>query len=169
VAGKGFGGPWRRLPRGAPLSVRVASAGAALAAETALPCVHCVPATRSVRSRKCRRSGCLVLTGHGGQAKSAVPMPSYDTSDIRKGLKVMMDGAPYAVVEFQFIKPGKARLSRAPSSRTCSRVRSSNAIFVRARSWNRPTSRPSRCSTFTRRAIRSCSWTRVLRPGADPI
>src|SRR5262247_3384868 len=31
----------------------------------------------------------------------------YDTSDIRKGLKVMMDGAPYTVVEFQFVKPGK--------------------------------------------------------------
>src|SRR5215471_779388 len=31
----------------------------------------------------------------------------YDTSDIRKGLKIMMDGAPYVVVEFQFVKPGK--------------------------------------------------------------
>lgn len=31
----------------------------------------------------------------------------YDTSDIRKGLKVLMDGQPYNVVEFQFVKPGK--------------------------------------------------------------
>jgi elongation factor P len=31
----------------------------------------------------------------------------YDTSDIRKNLKVLMDGQPYTVVEFQFIKPGK--------------------------------------------------------------
>ena len=31
----------------------------------------------------------------------------YDTSDIRKGLKVLMDGNPYNVVEFQFVKPGK--------------------------------------------------------------
>jgi elongation factor P len=31
----------------------------------------------------------------------------YDTSDIRKGLKIMMDGSPYTVVEFQFVKPGK--------------------------------------------------------------
>ena len=31
----------------------------------------------------------------------------YDTSDIRKGLKIMMDGNPYTVVEFQFVKPGK--------------------------------------------------------------
>jgi elongation factor P len=34
-------------------------------------------------------------------------MASYDTSDIRKGLKIMLDGAPYTVVEFQFVKPGK--------------------------------------------------------------
>ena len=34
-------------------------------------------------------------------------MATYDTSDIRKGLKVMMDSSPYTVVEFQFIKPGK--------------------------------------------------------------
>jgi elongation factor P len=31
----------------------------------------------------------------------------YDTSDIRKGLKVLMDGNPYNVIEFQFVKPGK--------------------------------------------------------------
>jgi len=31
----------------------------------------------------------------------------YDTSDIRKGLKIMIDGAPYTIVEFQFVKPGK--------------------------------------------------------------
>jgi elongation factor P len=32
---------------------------------------------------------------------------AYDTSDIRKGLKFMMDGAPFTVIEFQFVKPGK--------------------------------------------------------------
>ena len=30
-----------------------------------------------------------------------------DTSDIKKNLKIMMDGAPYTVVDFQFVKPGK--------------------------------------------------------------
>jgi elongation factor P len=34
-------------------------------------------------------------------------MASYDTSQIKKGLKIMIDGAPYTVVEFQFVKPGK--------------------------------------------------------------
>jgi elongation factor P len=32
-----------------------------------------------------------------------------DTSDIRKNLKIMMDGQPYAVSDFQFVKPGKGQ------------------------------------------------------------
>ena len=31
----------------------------------------------------------------------------YDTSDIRKNLKIEIDGDPYIVVDFQFVKPGK--------------------------------------------------------------
>jgi elongation factor P len=33
----------------------------------------------------------------------------YETSDIKKGLKVRIDGAPFTVVEFQFVKPGKGQ------------------------------------------------------------
>lgn len=32
-----------------------------------------------------------------------------DTSDIRKGAKLMQDGQPYVVVDFQFVKPGKGQ------------------------------------------------------------
>ena len=31
----------------------------------------------------------------------------YETSDIRKGLRFEVDGDPFVVVEFQFVKPGK--------------------------------------------------------------
>jgi len=31
----------------------------------------------------------------------------YETSDIRKGLKITMDGYPWEIVDFQFVKPGK--------------------------------------------------------------
>ena len=31
----------------------------------------------------------------------------YETSDIRKGLRFELDGDPFVVVEFQFVKPGK--------------------------------------------------------------
>jgi len=32
-----------------------------------------------------------------------------DTSDIRKGLKMMVDDQPYVVIDFQFVKPGKGQ------------------------------------------------------------
>jgi elongation factor P len=31
----------------------------------------------------------------------------YSTTDFRKGLKIELDGAPYVIVEFQHVKPGK--------------------------------------------------------------
>lgn len=34
-------------------------------------------------------------------------MPVYETSDFRNGLKVEIDGNPYEMVYFQFVKPGK--------------------------------------------------------------
>ena len=33
----------------------------------------------------------------------------YEASDLRKGLKFEMDGEPYVVVQFQFVKPGKGQ------------------------------------------------------------
>jgi len=33
----------------------------------------------------------------------------YDSSDLRKGLKIEIDGDPYAVVQFEFVKPGKGQ------------------------------------------------------------
>lgn len=33
----------------------------------------------------------------------------YTASNLRKGLKIEMDGVPYEVVEFQFVKPGKGQ------------------------------------------------------------
>lgn len=32
-----------------------------------------------------------------------------DTSEVRKGVKMMVDGKPYVVVDFQFVKPGKGQ------------------------------------------------------------
>lgn len=33
----------------------------------------------------------------------------YTASDLRKGLKIELEGQPYTVVEFQFVKPGKGQ------------------------------------------------------------
>ncbi len=34
-------------------------------------------------------------------------MPSYNASDLKKGLKIEIDGAPWLITEFDFCKPGK--------------------------------------------------------------
>jgi elongation factor P len=47
-----------------------------------------------------------VLEGRRPKPAGTLPM---DTSDIRKGLKMMLDGQPYTVVDFQFVKPGKGQ------------------------------------------------------------
>lgn len=36
-------------------------------------------------------------------------MASYNTSDLRKGLKVQIEGVPYQILECQFVKPGKGQ------------------------------------------------------------
>src|SRR5919108_135043 len=36
-------------------------------------------------------------------------MASYTTSEIRGGLKVLLDGEPYTVIENEFVKPGKGQ------------------------------------------------------------
>lgn len=33
----------------------------------------------------------------------------YESSDLRKGLKIEIDGDPYVIVQFEFVKPGKGQ------------------------------------------------------------
>lgn len=36
-------------------------------------------------------------------------MASYSTNELRSGVKILMDGDPYAIVENEFVKPGKGQ------------------------------------------------------------
>ena len=36
-------------------------------------------------------------------------MPSYSTNEFRSGLKVILDGEPYVIIENEFVKPGKGQ------------------------------------------------------------
>jgi elongation factor P len=36
-------------------------------------------------------------------------MASYQTSEFRSGLKFLLDGDPYTIVENEFVKPGKGQ------------------------------------------------------------
>ena len=51
------------------------------------------------------------------------------TTDIRKGLKIQLDGVPYAVVEHQFVKPGKGQ------SFTRCRIKNLQTGAVIERTW----------------------------------
>jgi len=42
----------------------------------------------------------------------------YEVGDLRKGLKVEIEGVPWVIVDFQHVKPGKATLSPVPNSET---------------------------------------------------
>ena len=33
----------------------------------------------------------------------------FESGDLRKGLKIELDGEPHVIVQFEFTKPGKAR------------------------------------------------------------
>jgi len=56
----------------------------------------------------------------------------YGASDLRKGLKIEIDGAPYVITEFSFVKPGKGqalyncRLKNLLTGSTMSRTYRSN-------------------------------------------
>ena len=36
-------------------------------------------------------------------------MASYSTSEFRSGMKILLDGDPYAIVENEMVKPGKGQ------------------------------------------------------------
>src|SRR6186713_1085924 len=38
-----------------------------------------------------------------------IEMASYSTSELRSGMKVLLEGDPYAIVENEFVKPGKGQ------------------------------------------------------------
>ncbi|HKJ77387.1 MAG TPA: elongation factor P, partial [Gammaproteobacteria bacterium] len=36
-------------------------------------------------------------------------MATHNTNEFKRGLKLMMDGAPYNIIENEFVKPGKGQ------------------------------------------------------------
>jgi elongation factor P len=45
----------------------------------------------------------------GRLSKPGVTMASYSTNEFKSGLKIMLDGDPYNIVENEFVKPGKGQ------------------------------------------------------------
>jgi elongation factor P len=74
--------PWGLSAAAAPISIRW-------------------PSTRKNRRPPSRASA---VTPEGNH-----PVPSYNTSEFKKGLKVQIDGDPYIMIECNFVKPGKGQ------------------------------------------------------------
>jgi elongation factor P len=50
------------------------------------------------------------LAGHGSTAdRTSTTMSTYSTNEFKSGLKIMLDGDPYVIVENEFVKPGKGQ------------------------------------------------------------
>jgi elongation factor P len=46
---------------------------------------------------------------HGAASDGGCDMATYSTSEIRSGMKVILEGDPYAIVDNEFVKPGKGQ------------------------------------------------------------
>jgi elongation factor P len=77
------------------------------------------------RRRRPRPSACPSRLGHASWA----PGHAMQTTDIRKGIKIQIDGVPYAVVEHQFVKPGKGQAF------TRARIKNLSTGAVIERTW----------------------------------
>ena len=56
----------------------------------------------------CNWNWAFAASGHPGVV-SENQMASYSTSEFRSGLKIILDGDPYNIVENEFVKPGKGQ------------------------------------------------------------
>ncbi len=52
---------------------------------------------------------CLTVKGLSIGPAYTMELSMFSSSDLRKGLKVLIDGSPYIVTEFEFSKPGKGQ------------------------------------------------------------
>ena len=63
------------------------------------------------------------------------------TTDIRKGIKIQIDGVPFHVVEHQFVKPGKGQAFTRARIRNLVNGNVSSAPGRAASRWSWPMSR----------------------------
>ena len=96
-------------------------------------------------------------------------MSSYSTNEFRSGLKIMIDGDPYVIVENEFVKPGKGqafnrvRIRNLKSGRTLERnMKSGDTVEAADIARNR------RCSTSTATATSGTSWCRTTSSSTPP-
>ena len=86
-----------------------------------------------------------------------------DSSNLRKGLKLEIDGEPYIVVQFEFVKPGKKEQPWQVDGITGATI-SSTAIGTRSASWAMPGFPGAQYNSFKRGLCRSFQHRACSRP-----
>ena len=86
----------------------------------------------------------------------------YNASDLKKGLKIQIDGAPWAITEFEFCKPGKGTaLYRCKMKNMINGAGMEKTYRPTDKSKN-PTWKNGKCITPIPKAI--CMFSAMLKP-----
>ena len=89
--------------------------------------------------------------------RSGNPMSNYTMNEIRGGMKLLIDGDPYAVIENEYVKPGKGQAFNRVRVRNLRTGRTVEKTYRSASPSKPPTSWTRRCSTSTRTATSGLS------------
>ena len=90
-------------------------------------------------------------------------MASYTTSEIRSGMKLLLDAEPYAVIENEFVKPGKGQAFNRIKVRNLKTGRTIERTFGSGESIEAGSSSTWKCSTSTRKATSTTHGAGELR------
>ena len=83
----------------------------------------------------------------------------YTASDLRKGLRLKIDGDPYVIVEFNFVKPGKGQALYRTKLKNMINGNQFERTFRSVDVFEPADLREKRCSISIRKATNSASWT----------
>ena len=83
----------------------------------------------------------------------------YSCSDLKKGLKLLIDGDPHVIVQYDFTKPGKGQALYKCKLRNMITVLCLTVLTGVAKALNLPAWKNVICSTSIRMKPAMCSWT----------
>ena len=86
-------------------------------------------------------------------------MATYSTNEFKSGLKIMLDGDPYAIVENEFVKPGKGQAFNRVKVRNLKTGRTIERTFKSGDTAEGADVVDVSCNTSTTTANTGISWT----------
>ena len=95
-------------------------------------------------------------------------MASYTTSEFRGGMKVLLDGDPYAIVENEFVKPGKGQAFNRVKIRNLKTGRTIERTFSRASPLEAADVVDTEMQYLYRTGTSASSWCRTTSSSTPP-